>query len=348
MQHAIQSRVREAQNLGERIGPAKARVLGAFADAAPGLALVEERIRSCLRSDSELLEKIPQYLLAQGGKRIRPTMALLSAQMFGMNQPSPELVDVSAGIELIHMATLLHDDIIDESPTRRHKRSAYAQFGLMPSLLAGDFLLVRAFGLCAKLDRFIIEATENTCVELTEGEILEGVLSDGVQRSLEDYVTVVGKKTAALFELAGRVGAHLSAHEPQSTRLLGDFGRFAGIAFQMIDDILDVTADEDLLGKPAGTDLRQRTPSLVNIIWLQSGDPAAAEFFKLERIDAAAAAQAMQQIARTSVLDESREIACGYAAKARSALNAVSHPRLKEEVRQQLLSIVDYTLERCL
>lgn len=336
------------QKLQGRIGPAASRVVEAFAGAAPGLALVEERIKSCLRSDAELLETIPHYLLTQGGKRIRPTLALLSARMLGMVRPSSELVDVAAGIELIHMATLLHDDIIDESPTRRHKRSAYVEFGMMPSLLAGDFLLVRAFGLCARLDSFIIEETERTCIELTEGEILEGVLNDGITRSFEDYLDVVGKKTSSLFKLAGKVGAHLSTSDPEITEALGEFGHFAGTAFQMIDDILDVTADEDLLGKPAGTDLRQRTPSLVNIAWLQSEDPAAAEFFASEKISEADAKHALDYLSQSAVVSECREIACEYAAKARASLNKIKHPELQLDTKEQLLAIVDYTLERCL
>ncbi|MCB0346033.1 MAG: polyprenyl synthetase family protein [Bdellovibrionales bacterium] len=336
------------ENLQGRIGPAASKVVEAFASVAPGLKLVEERIKSCLKSDAELLEQIPQYLLNQGGKRIRPTVALLVGQLFGLREPSQQLVDVSAGIEMIHMATLLHDDIIDESPTRRHKRSAFVEFGMMPSLLAGDFLLVRAFGLCAKLDQFIIEQTERTCVELTEGEILEGVLTEGTTRTFEEYLDVVSKKTASLFGLAGMVGAHLSTHDAEITQQLGQFGYLAGTAFQMIDDILDVTADEDLLGKPAGTDLRQRTPSLVNIIWLQSGDPYAKEFFSKDNIEHADAAEALKHLSGSNLIAECQGIACDYAAKARSVLEQAAHADTNNNAKEQLLAIIDYTLERCL
>jgi geranylgeranyl pyrophosphate synthase len=141
-----------------------------------GMKEVETLISSKLTSDAELLETIPAYLLGLGGKRIRPAMTLLVSRAFGSKSvefPVAEVIDVAAGIELIHMATLLHDDIIDKSPLRRHKQSPFLKFGLGNSLLAGDFLLVRAFSLCARLDRYVIDATEQACIELTEGEILE-------------------------------------------------------------------------------------------------------------------------------------------------------------------------------
>ncbi len=170
------------------------------------LQRVEAQIRETFRSDAETLTKISEYLLALGGKRIRPLLAIVSGRLFGMDTPSSELVAAAAGIELIHMATLLHDDIIDQSPTRRSRDSAYRAFGLPNSLITGDFLLARAFGLCAHLYTFVIEATERACVELTEGEILEGHLGSGTAVSLEDYLGVVKRKTASLFALAGSVG----------------------------------------------------------------------------------------------------------------------------------------------
>ena len=198
----------ETQNSGPAIGPTSSQIIEVFTLAQSGLVAVEDRLLSCFRSDAPELTTISTYLMQQGGKRIRPVLALLSARLFGMNEPSTALVDVAAGIELIHMATLLHDDIIDESPVRRHKRSAYLEFGLPPSLLTGDFLLVRAFGLCALLDDFVVQRTEQACVELVEGEILEGKLTPSNPASFPHYLNVVSKKTASLFALACELGGH--------------------------------------------------------------------------------------------------------------------------------------------
>ena len=332
----------------ENIGPTKEAVLAAFASSQEGLKLVENKIKEQLCSQAPLLEQIPQYLLNQGGKRIRPVLALLTARLFKMEKPSEQLIEAAAGIELIHMATLLHDDIIDESPTRRHQKSAYKEFGMMPSLLAGDFLLVRAFGLCAKLDAFIIEETEKACIRLTEGEILEGFISPDNPRELDEYIDIVDKKTAALFSLACAVGSHLSQNNTDVTEKLKQFGSYSGIAFQMVDDVLDVTADEDLLGKPAGTDIRQKTPSLVNILWLESGDPTANIIFSKDNVSEDESKQALSHLKDSEVITKSREIAVEYAKKATDILDELEESSIDTNTRDQLKAIIQYTLERCL
>lgn len=325
-----------------------AAVKAAFEAGAPGLKLVEQRILSRLSSDAAALPEIAEYLLSLGGKRIRPLLTLLSAQLCGMKAPSEELIDVAAGIELIHMATLLHDDIIDESPLRRSQESAYKRYGLPKSLLTGDFLLVRAFGLCAKLDRHIIEATERACVTLTEGEVLEEPLHGESEQNFESYLTVVSKKTASLFELATEVGAHLSGWRGEERETLRRFGYLTGVAFQMIDDILDVTADENLLGKPSGTDLRQKTPSLVNIVWLAESPREARAFFTQATIDHNAAKQVARELCNSRVIEISREHARRYAAQANSELSKLDASQINATVRDQLSAIVEYTLHRCL
>lgn len=158
------------------------------------------------------------------------------------------------------MATLLHDDMIDNSPLRRHRQSAPARYGSNQSILAGDFLLVRAFALCARLDRPIIEATEQACVELTEGEILETSLVDD-RHSVESALAIARKKTASLFRLAAFSAAHMSGVWVDVESRMARFGELVGVSFQILDDVLDVVSDESLLGKRSGTDLRERKPS---------------------------------------------------------------------------------------
>ncbi len=278
---------------------------------------------------------------------MRPLLTVLSAKLFGMHEASKELLNAAAGIELIHMATLLHDDIIDESPLRRSQESAYSKYGTAKTLLAGDFLFARAFGLCGVLDAEVVRATEQAVVELTEGEVLEGTLSEDTTSSLESYLTVVSRKTASLFALSAFVGAHLAGASSTQKKSLLSFGRDAGIAFQMIDDILDIVSSSDLLGKPAGADLRQKTPSLVNILWLASGDTRAKEFFARDTSEEEIA-DTIAHIKTTTVLEESRALASEYAAKARSHLNSIDEDALDLETRENLFALVNYTLTRCL
>ena len=334
--------------LESRIGPIDETAKAAYESCKDALSLVEDEIRTRFASDAQNLSDISSYLLALGGKRIRPILAILSARLFGMHFSTPELVTACAGIELIHMATLLHDDIIDKSAMRRHKESAYVRFGLPSTLLAGDFLLVRAFGMCGRLDKTLIDETEQACIRLTEGEELEGIINTNNQISIDTYRDVVGKKTGALFHLACLGGAHLAGAQRKAVDLMGEFGDALGLAFQMIDDILDVTADEQLLGKPAGTDLKQKTPSLVNILWLQSGDLKAREFFNIPEPTFDQAKSLIEHLLNKGIVDLARKHAKEEADRAKLILDELETFGINQETQNQLKAIVDYTLNRCL
>ena len=332
----------------QRLGLLGNAIRETFLSASTPLKLIEARITDCLESEASQLTEISSYLLHLGGKRVRPLLTTLSAQLFGMQQPSEQLIDAAAGIEMIHMATLLHDDIIDRSPTRRSKPSAYQKYGVPETLLTGDFLLVKAFGLCAKLDAFVVRETERACIELTEGEIFEGKITPNRQIDFEDYLTIIGKKTAALFWLSSGVGAHLSGADTQNVQRMQQFGYHAGLAFQMVDDILDVVAEEDLLGKPSGTDLRQKTPSLVNYLWLSSGDDTARALFETAQPTEEQCEQALAILRDSPVIEEARQIAKKYAAKANANLSELPTDLVDAKVKNRLLALVEYTLERCL
>lgn len=338
----------ESTQRQEALGVLQESAKTAFIAGADGLQLIEQRIKDCLGSEAEVLSEISHYLLGLGGKRIRPLLSVLVARMFKSPELSSELLDAAAGIELIHMATLLHDDIIDQSPRRRSKPSAYVEYGLAETLLTGDFLLVKAFGLCAKLDPYIIEQTERACIALTEGEVLEGTLLHGRKISLEQYCDIIGKKTASLFGLATAVGAHCAGQAPEVRDSLFNFGYSAGRAFQMVDDILDITADEDLLGKPSGTDLKQRTPSLVNILWIESGDSRALEFFSAETVSPEDCASAQEILCGSEVLLQAKNIAAQEAQIARESLLSLNQNSINTDLQKSLLALVDYTIERAL
>jgi octaprenyl-diphosphate synthase len=225
---------------------------------------------------SKLLPIISEYLFSLGGKKLRPILTLLTGKACGIVEVPESLVTIAAGIELIHMATLLHDDIIDNSLLRRHKPSPLALYGDSNTLLTGDFLLVRAFSLCSFLDRVIINETEKACIGLTEGEITETSIPLG-EHTEESCIFIARNKTAALFRLAAFSAAFIAKLDPAVCEIFAAFGENIGIAFQILDDILDITSTEASLGKKPGTDIREKKPSIINILWLQSSSKLAKE-----------------------------------------------------------------------
>ena len=326
---------------------AKERLLASLASLS-GLKDVELLVESKLASDAPLLESIGRYLLSLGGKRMRPVLTLLVGKTFGLATPKQELLDVAAGIELIHMATLLHDDIIDKSPIRRHKESAFLKFGVDSTLLTGDFLLTRAFSLCARLDAFIIDETERACIDLTEGEILEVPLHLQ-NHTLNSSLEIARKKTAALFRLASISATHLAKAGNEATSQMKIFGESLGIAFQILDDVLDVTAEENLLGKKSGMDLRERKPSIVNVLWLESGSELAKHLKTAPTShEDAFADSALKELRGSRVVAEACALATDFASKAQGALTAAcaAAPEFSKETVDELQTLIEYTTER--
>jgi octaprenyl-diphosphate synthase len=324
-----------------------------FAEAltlVPEIRTVEDIIRSTFASDIPLMRDIPEYLLSLGGKRIRPVLTLLFAKATGTTSPTQSVLDISAGIELIHMATLMHDDIIDQSPIRRHKASPYAVYGTPFTLLSGDFLLTRAFGLCARLPREVIIATEQACIELVEGETLETALSIG-EHSLETGLTVARRKTAALFRLAAYCPAFLANLSEVQQRAASAFGEALGVAFQIIDDILDVTSTEAVLGKLPGLDIAERKPSMINLLWLASGDPRAHILLTPPEpaTGSKSVAECLELLSSSPVLEETKKIARDYAEIARSELSkAVPETNSETQTRalDALQAVIDFAIDR--
>ncbi len=336
---------REAKNLNLSTKEKIALAVGTLV----GLKEIEHLIEEKFDSEAALLSEIPRYLLKLGGKRIRPVLCLLVAQSLHQKALSQSVIDVAAGIELIHMATLLHDDIIDKSPLRRHEASPYVKYGIGDTLLAGDFLLVRAFSLCAHLDKYIIDATERACIELTEGEILE-VPMHRMPHTLDTSLTISRKKTGALFRLAAESAAYLATRgDMRTVKDFTEFGEHLGIAFQVLDDILDVTSSEEQLGKKAGIDIQEKKPSPVNILWLQTGSALAKELLTRENpANDEELALALTEITQSNVIDAARKIARLHADAARGALTRV-HLRsggLENKAYEALLALIDYVLER--
>jgi octaprenyl-diphosphate synthase len=323
-------------------------ILSQYLKSIDGLQAVENLIREKLISEAPALSEISSYLLDLGGKRIRPALCLICAKALSADPSSESLIQIAAGIELIHMATLLHDDIIDKSKIRRHKSSPFLKYGANDTLLTGDFLLVRAFSLCSKLDQYIIEKTEQACVELTEGEILELPLTEKIH-DLDSSLLISRKKTAALFRLACECAAHLSSSNEEVIKDFSLFGESIGIAFQILDDILDVTASEDVLGKEPGSDIRERKPSVVNVLWLASGSLLSKRLLDAPTIDEEVfVSQSLLEIQNSEIIAQAKTIAKKYAANSDSLLEKIMaiSKNGNSEAFAALRGLVDYCIQR--
>lgn len=313
------------------------------------LELVENLISSKFSSDAKQISEVANYLHELGGKRIRPLLTLVCARALGMKDVPKEILDISAGIELIHLATLLHDDIIDKSVLRRHKESAFKKFGLADTLLTGDFLLVRAFSLCAHLDLEIIEQTEKSCIELTEGEILEIPLNKKIH-DLESSLNIARKKTAALFELATYSAAHIITNSVAVEKSMSNFGLKLGIAFQIIDDILDVASNQEALGKEIGSDIKEKKPSIINVLWLDNGSELAKQLLTSENIANNSQVKiAINEIQESGIIVKARELAKKNVNEAKEALIEAlieAEQKIDSSYAKQIFALIDYTLSR--
>src|SRR5438128_6976599 len=260
----------------ERKIPSLQRAGDPFSYVSDELELVEDNLKRAIRSREQILTDIAAHLIYGGGKRVRPMVTLLAFLAFG-GKKTQDIVDIATAIELIHTATLLHDDIIDEAETRRGKESAYKKFGLKSTLVADDFLFIKAFEFAGKFDETVVQWTADACTHLTEGEMLQGIFNRNRNVTVQDYLEIVRRKTASLFQTGAKVGAYLAGAGRPLVEEIGRCGLNLGIAFQIVDDVLDVVGHKELLGKPTGIDLQDGNPSLPIILALSDGQAAVLE-----------------------------------------------------------------------
>ncbi len=295
---------------------------------APELAQVEEKLTDLLVSREPLLSEIALHLISGGGKRVRPAVALLVFKACG-GDSVVDMVDVAVALELIHSATLLHDDIIDGGKTRRGRPSAYSQFGLADTLVTGDFLFSKAFELCGRFEEHIVRWAADACISLTEGEIMQGRFRRNPSVTVDDYLEIIARKTASLFSQGARVAAHLAGAGEQAAEAMWACGFNIGMAFQIIDDLLDVEGDEGLTGKPVGIDLRDGNPSLPLVLALERDETVRRVFLSPEP-DEAAIADALQRVRGLGVLPTVRRLAEDYTRRARTLLAGLPYSVFRE------------------
>jgi len=236
------------------------------------MAAVNATILEQLNSDVALINQLGHYIISGGGKRIRPMIAVLAAK--ALNYSGDKHVTVAALIEFIHTATLLHDDVVDESDMRRGKATANAAFGNAASVLVGDFIYTRAFQMMTDLESMPVLALMAKAVNvIAEGEVLQLMNCNDPDITEETYMQVIYSKTARLFEAAAQSSAMLAGGNEQQIVALQDYGRYLGTAFQLIDDLLDYDADGETLGKNTGDDLNEGKPTLPLLHAMKQGDP---------------------------------------------------------------------------
>jgi octaprenyl-diphosphate synthase len=238
----------------------------------------------------------------------------------GTDERLQDVVDASVALELIHSATLLHDDIIDSGKLRRGKPSAFSRFGLAATLVAGDFLFSRAFELCGRFEERLIKMAADACIQLTEGEVMEGRLRHNASVSLADYKQVIELKTASLFSCGGRVAADLAGMPDRIIKRMGRLGTAIGLAFQMVDDLLDVIGPESKIGKPVGSDLRAGIPSLPVVLGVSRSRELRELFQSGDAADGAGFERALKLVRAPEVMAASRQKAAEQAALAHNEL----------------------------
>ena len=237
------------------------------------LAATDDFISTELQSDIPLINSLVEYILKSGGKRIRPLLVLLSARAF--NHQDQKQIDLAAAIELIHTATLLHDDVVDGSSLRRGRQTANTLWGNQASVLVGDFLYSRAFQLIVKLQHLeILNIFSNATNIIAEGEVLQLLNCHDPDTTEASYFEVIHRKTAKLFEVATQIGTALSPYSSQQMVAMQQYGLNLGTAYQLIDDALDYNASAEQIGKNIGDDLAEGKPTLPLIHAIRKGTAA--------------------------------------------------------------------------
>ena len=311
----------------------------------PELRLVERQIEAESVSNASAVTAIGQYLQVSGGKRVRPALVLLSAKLFGA--ASQSAISLGAVMEIIHTATLVHDDVIDAADRRRGRPSTNSRWGNHTSVLAGDWLYMQAFKIAVQERNFRIL---DNLIELTqmmvEGELIQLGMIGRLDLSVAEHLDLIYRKTACLFGACTRLGAVLGQQDERTEHLLGEYGRNLGMAFQLVDDLLDFTASEAVLGKPVGNDLREGKVTLPLIFLL--GRCTAEEQAKIAKVIEEGAFRTVPWTDITEILERYdtlrmvKEEALVYSRNALSCLGSFSDSPYK----RALMALPDFVVNR--
>jgi octaprenyl-diphosphate synthase len=304
---------------------------------------VDAVIRRRLSSNVALIDQISNYIIGAGGKRVRPTLVLLFSNALGFR--GPERFELAATVEFIHTATLLHDDVVDESALRRGRKTANALFGNAASVLVGDFVYSRAFQMMVSVERMrVLEVLADATNVIAEGEVLQLMNMHNPDLEVDDYLRVIRFKTAKLFEASARLGAVLAEAPMAVEEACAAFGRSLGTAFQLIDDLLDYEGTTASLGKNVGDDLREGKPTLPLLIAMKRGTPKERALIRhaIQEGEVTRLAEIVEIVRRTGAVMATRE-----AAKAEADIAASQLAHLPDsESREALLEFCVRSIDR--
>jgi octaprenyl-diphosphate synthase len=318
--------------------------------ASPIYALIDEDmkavddvIRRSLHSEVVLVRQVAEYIISAGGKRMRPALVLMAARACGYQGTAHH--ELAAVVEFIHTATLLHDDVVDESALRRGRDTANAVFGNAASVLVGDFLYSRAFQMMVSVNNMrVMQVLADATNVIAEGEVLQLMNIRNADLDVDGYLKVIRYKTAKLFEAAGRLGAILSGASAEVEAGMADYGMHLGTAFQIVDDVLDYSGKEAETGKHLGDDLAEGKSTLPLILVMQQGlEPFASDVrAAIENADRDAFASVLNAVKSTGALDAAKAHGASEAEAAKRALDCVPDSKF----RQRLLELSDFAVHR--
>jgi octaprenyl-diphosphate synthase len=298
---------------------------------ASAMERVDEVIRARLSSKVALVDLIGRYIVEAGGKRVRPRLLLLFADALGHEGPAQH--ELAATVEFIHTATLLHDDVVDESSLRRGRPTANALFGNAASVLVGDFLYSRAFQMMVSVNQMrVLDVVADATNVIAEGEVLQLMNMHDPDLAVEDYLQVIRFKTAKLFEASARLGAILGKADAATEEACADFGRRLGTAFQLVDDLLDYEGRSEELGKNVGDDIREGKATLPILLAMARCSPEEREMLReairtgeVERLN-----QIIDVVRRTGAIEATRDAAEDEIARARANLDVLPAGRARD------------------
>ena len=310
---------------------------------APDMEAVDRVIRSRLRSDVALIRQVAEYIIGGGGKRLRPALLILSAGAFGYRGAHHH--ELAAVVEFIHTATLLHDDVVDESALRRGRPTANSLFGNAASVLVGDFVYSRSFQMMVGTDNMrVLKVLADATNVIAEGEVLQLMNCHNAGIDEEGYLQVIRYKTAKLFEAATRLGAILGGASTAAEDAIATYGIHLGTAFQLIDDVLDYSGDQATTGKNVGDDLAEGKATLPLIYAMQHGTPEQASVIRhaIEQGGLSDLTAVLAAIRETGAIDYARRQAGTESRTACAALAALAGSRS----RDYLLQLADFAVTR--